>query len=292
MKTNPSALSRREFVRRAAATLGAAGLGSVAGCAPRPGVPVGRRHDVPLGVQLYSVRHEAEADLPGTLSRLAGMNFQGVEFADYFGRSAAQLRALLDERGLRCCGSHIYIRDLLGAEFDRTVEFNRTLGNPYLIIRWIEEDRRDSRESFMRTAQLFNQIAARLEPHGIRLGYHNHDYIFQTFEGETLWDILAANTRDDFILQLDTGHAAGYGKDVAELIRRHPGRTASMHIKPHSAARPAAVVGEDDINWPEVVHLAETVGGIEWYILEYEIEGVPPLQALEASLAHFRGLVR
>jgi sugar phosphate isomerase/epimerase len=283
-------LSRRNFLLRAAGALGAAGL---AACAtPAAGRAGARRTAVPLGVQLYSVRHEATADLPGTLSRLADMGFEGVEFAEYFGRSSAQLRALLDERGLRCCGSHIYIRDLLGDEFDRTVEFNRTLGNPYLIFRWIEEDRRDSRASFMRTVELFNGISERLEPHGMRVGYHNHDYIFRTFDGETLWDVLARNTRPEFILQLDTGHAAGFGKDPVELLRRHPGRHASMHIKPHSRARPAAFIGDDEIPWPEVVRLAETMGGIEWYILEYEVEGVPPLQALDASLAHFRGLVR
>jgi hypothetical protein len=35
---------------------------------------------------------------------------------------------------------------------------------------------------------------------------------------------------------------------------------------------------------------AETKGGLEWYIIEYEIEGVPPVEALKANLELFRKL--
>jgi sugar phosphate isomerase/epimerase len=230
--------------------------------------------------------------MPGTLDRLAEIGFDGVEFADYFGRSASELRGMLDQRGLLCCGTHVYMEDLEGDQFTGTVDFARTLGAEYLIVRWIPEERRDSRESFAQTVQWFNEIAERLEPHDMRVGYHSHDFIFRTLNDETLWDTLARNTRDDVVLQLDTGPATLMGKDVVELIRRYPGRTATMHVKAYSEARPAAVLGEDQIDWDGVAEAAESVGGIEWYILEYEIEGVPPLDALEASLANFRQITR
>ena len=35
---------------------------------------------------------------------------------------------------------------------------------------------------------------------------------------------------------------------------------------------------------------AESVGGLEWYIIEYEREGVPPLESLKANLESFRKL--
>ena len=49
-------------------------------------------------------------------------------------------------------------------------------------------------------------------------------------------------------------------------------------------------LGADDLDWPAIMTAAETVGGIEWYIIEYEKEGVPPLESLKANLALFKKL--
>jgi hypothetical protein len=35
---------------------------------------------------------------------------------------------------------------------------------------------------------------------------------------------------------------------------------------------------------------SETGGGIEWYIIEYEREGVPPMESLKANLDSFKKL--
>lgn len=287
MKIGTRRFTRREFVNRSAGALGLAMTGGLVGCARDPRLEAGQTR-IPVGVQLYSVRHQFPQDMPGTLDRLAEMGFEGVEFADYFDRSAAELRGMLDQRGLLCCGTHVYMEDLEGDRFTETVDFAETIGAEYLIVRWLPEERRESPAAFARTVQWFNDTAERLEPHGMRVGYHSHDFIFRTMNGETLWDTLARNTRDDVVLQLDTGPATLMGQDVVELLRRHPGRTATMHVKAYSTAEPAAVIGEDEIDWTNVVEVAEGVGGIEWYILEYEIEGVPPLDALEASIANFR----
>lgn len=280
-------IHRRDFLKISGASLAVTALATLPGC--RSAVA---RQTVPLGVQLYSVRHELERDFDGTLARLAEMGFEGVEFADYYGRSAEELRASLDAHGLRCCGTHIFIEDMWPESLEETVAFNRTLGNEYLIVRWLDEEMRDSRETFMETVGMFNQIASDLEPHGMRVGYHNHDYIFETFDGEMLWDILAENTRPDVMLQLDTGHAARFGLDPVDLINRHPGRTVTMHAKPYSATNEAAFLGEDELDWQGIVSAAEDTGGVEWYILEYEVEGIDPLEALEASVNAFRPIAR
>jgi len=223
--------------------------------------------------------------MPGVLASLAEMGFEGVEFADYFGRSAAELRSMLDDHGLRCCGTHIYMDDMLGDKLEPTVAFNKTLGNEYLIVRWLQEPQRATRDAFMKTVENFNEIAENLKPHGLRVGYHNHDYIFKTFGDETLWDILGDHTSEDVVMQLDTGNASVVpGVDVVELIKRHPGRTVSMHVKPFSTQKPDAFLGDDELDWPQILDLAESIGGIEWYIVEYERPAYPPLEALKANL--------
>jgi sugar phosphate isomerase/epimerase len=93
------------------------------------------------------------------------------------------------------------------------------------------------------------------------------------------------------MLQFDTGNASEMeGVTPQALIRRNAGRTISIHVKPFSKKDPNAFLGADDLDWRAIMTAAETVGGIEWYIIEYEKEGVPPLESLKANLAQFRKL--
>lgn len=247
---------------------------------------------IPIGVQLYCVRHELADDFDGTMAAVAEIGFEGVEFADYFGRSAKELRKSLDDNGLKCCGTHIVLPDMLGDKLKETVEFNLTLGNPYLIVRWLDQSFRSSPEAFDKTVGLFNEVAENLKPHGLRVGYHNHDYIFERFNGKFLWDILGDGTSKNVILQLDTGNAmVQSGVDVVQLLKRHPGRTATIHIKPYSSEKPDAYLGDDELDWPAIIKLCESSAGTEWYIIEYEVEGIPPLQALEDNYLRFKKLL-
>ena len=279
-----SSVSRRRFLELSAGAFALASVGGLAGC----GGSGGGDGQTPIGVQLYSVRHDLKEDFEGTIAALAEMGFQGVEFANYFGRSAEELRSILDDNGLECCGTHIMMEALQGDAFEETVEFSKTLGNDYFIVRWIPQGQRSDPDTFMETVDQFNQIGERLNPHGMQIGYHNHDYIFETFDGEVMWDLLAENTRDDVILQLDTGHAASIGKDPVELLKRHPGRTTTLHAKPYSSAKEDAVIGADDLDWEQIIQTAEEVGGTEWHILEYEVQGVSATKALDQCLTNFR----
>ena len=96
---------------------------------------------VPIGLQLYAVREECAKDLAKTLATVAGMGYAGVEFAGYHNRSAAELRKLLDANGLKCCGTHTGLDTLLGDALPRTVEFNQQLGNRYLIVPWVPDEK-------------------------------------------------------------------------------------------------------------------------------------------------------
>src|ERR1051325_10221058 len=84
---------------------------------------------IPIALQLYSVRHDCAQDLPGTLKAVARMGYEGVEFAGYYGRSAQELRTMLDDLGLKCAGTHTPIPTVLPDQMESTAEFARTLGH-------------------------------------------------------------------------------------------------------------------------------------------------------------------
>ncbi len=239
---------------------------------------------IPIALQLYSVRNDCEGDLPGTLKAVADMGYEGVEFAGYYGRRAQELRTMLDDLGLKVAGTHIGLDTLLGEQFEHTVEFNKTIGNVNLVVPGLAEERRNSAQAWRETAGVFNEIAERLKPLGMRTGYHNHAVEFTPMDGELPWDIFFGNTRQDVIMQVDLGNALHGGADPVPFLEKYPGRAITVHLKEYSATNDKALIGEGDVRWHEVFTLCETTGDTEWYIVEQESYAFPPLECVDRCL--------
>src|ERR1019366_4576978 len=88
---------------------------------------------IPVGVEMYSVRNECKANFPGTIEAVAKIGYKGVEFAGYWGRSAKEIRKMVDDNGLVTCGTHTQYADLQPDKIDATIEFNQILCNKFVI---------------------------------------------------------------------------------------------------------------------------------------------------------------
>jgi len=281
-------MSKSTATRREVLRLGGAAAASVL-LAPAARAATWKK--VPIATQLWCVRKELATDIPGTLSALGAMGYEAVELENAFGKSGAEWRKHLDTAGLRACGFHHRLSELQGDKLAESVAFNQAIGNRNLVIRSLPPGVYESAELLKTTAAAVNEVAERLRPRRMRVGYHNHTTDFNRIDGEYWWNRFADQTSKDVMLQFDTGNASEMeGVTPQALIRRNPGRTVSMHVKPFSKKDPNAYLGADELDWPAIMAAAETVGGIEWYIIEYEKEGVPPLEALKANLALFKKL--
>jgi sugar phosphate isomerase/epimerase len=266
-------VSRRDFIRLGAA--GAAAL-CVGRFAPLAWAAAGKK--IPVALQLYSVRDDCDKDLPKTLEAVAKMGYVGVEFAGYYGRDAKALRELLDANGLVCCGTHTGIDTLLGDALKKTVEFHQTLGNKFLICPGLPGEYTKSHQAWLDTAKVFNEIAAKAKADGMRVGYHNHSAEFKPMDGEAPWDTLFSNTKPEVVMQLDTGNAMGGGGDPVAILKKYPGRAATVHLKEHGGS---GDFGDGDMKWKEVFNLCETTGGTAWYIIEQESGKGAPLDCVQ-----------
>ncbi len=270
-----SAVTRREFL----GTVGAVGVTLGLGVAPLARAAASTK--IPVGLQLYSVREQCTADLPGTLIAVSKIGYRAVEFAGYYGRSATELRKLLDDNGLVACGTHTPYESVQGDKLKETVEFNRTIGNKFLIVPWMNEAK--SRQEWLDRAKLFNEIADQLKPEGMWVGYHAHQHDFKQIEGVTAWDLFFGNTKAEVIMQLDTSNCCEGGADPVAVLKKYPGRARSIHIKAFGGG-PDAVIGEDKVDWPAVFSFCETKGKTQWYVLEHE-SSKDPLDAVRRSYA-------
>lgn len=279
-------ITKREFLKLSVSGV----LAACAGCKPLAEFSKKEKNKnrIPVGVQLYSVRHECEKDLPGTIQAVAKMGYEGVEFAGYYGRDAKTLKMLLDDAGLLCCGTHTGIDTLLGDELQKTIEFNTTIGNKFLIVPGLPENYRRSRKDWQATADLFNELAEKVKPHGMQVGYHNHSIEFTPLDGELPWDTFFGRTKKEVIMQFDTGNAMGGGGDPVVFLTRYPGRATTVHLKAFSKAKPNAIIGDDELPWQTIFELCETIGRTQWYIVEYESDAYPPLVSIEKCLETLR----
>jgi len=273
-----SALNRREF-------LCAVGLaGAALSVAPLAQAAPGKK--IPIGLQLYSLREQCKSDLPGMLAAVSKIGYRGVEFAGYHGRSAKELRKLLDDNNLVACGTHTPYDSILPDKLDETVEFNRTLGNRFLIVPWMSEAK--SKQEWLDRAKLFNDVAGKVKAHGMWVGYHAHAHDFKQIEGVSAWDLFFGNTKPTVVMPLDTSNCLAGGADPVAVLNRYPGREQTIHLKAHGGG-PDAVIGEDKVDWKSVFAFCERKGKTQWYIVEHE-SSKDPLDAVKRCYEGLRKL--
>ena len=282
MKTKT--LSRRQFLKTSAAAAAVAATPST----DLFGADSYGGNQIPFALQLYSVRNECAKDLVGTVTAVAKMGYKAVEFAGYHNRDAKSLRKLLDDVGLKCCGTHLSLDTLLGDNLPKTIEFNQTLGNKFLIVASLPAKYTKTRQGWLEAADHFNEVADKAKPQGMRVGYHNHSIEFTPLDGELPWDTFFNRAKKEVVIQFDTGNGVAQGGDPMVFLKKHPGRVASVHVKPYSKAKPNALIGDDELPWKEIFRICETTAGVQWYIIEYESDAYPPLVSVEKTLEVMR----
>lgn len=278
MQLSKPSISRRDFVTSAA--VGAAAL-------LQPQLQAKRR--IPVAVQLHSIREDCQRDLPGSLAAVAKMGYDGVEFAEKYGRSAQELRKMLDDLNLKAFSAHVKLTTLLGDELEKTIEFNNTLGNPRLTVSSLPATK--TIQPWYEVARQFNAIAEKLKKHQMRVGFHNHANELELIEGRRPWDVFLDNTSQEVTMQMHLNHFPGHGLDIVDYIKRYPGRARLTHLNDYSPGK-SVLLGEGVIEWNKVFHAFETIGGIECYIVEQEHYSGPLtlMECQDRCLQNFRKL--
>jgi sugar phosphate isomerase/epimerase len=252
-----------------------------------------RGGQIPVGLELYSVRDDLARDLFGTVRAVAKMGYQVVEFyAPYYDWTpdyARQVRKLLDDLGVRCNSTHNGTVALTTAGLPKAIELNRILGAKFIV--WASAGDVTSLDGWKAVAGQLAQAAETLRPLGLRAGYHNHQLEFTPLDGKRPLEVIAAGTPQDVMLQLDVGTCIEAGSDPVAWIEANPGRIHSIHCKDWGRSQKyRALFGEGDAPWAAIFKAAESAGGVEYYLIEQEESALPALEAVERCLANWKKL--
>lgn len=230
---------------------------------------------IPIGLELYSVREALKQDPEGTVRAVAQLGYQCVEFySPYFEWTDAQaksMRKLMDDLGIRCYSTHNGEQHFSAQNINHARDLNLILGTKYMVM--ASSNPKPGVDGWKAVAAELNNAADVLAPSGLKPGYHNHQPEFKVVDGVRPIEILAKNTKPEVMLQLDVGTCLNSGGDPVAWIRSQPGRIHSLHLKDWSSD-PAkgyqVLFGEGDAKWKGIFAAAESVGGVEYYLLEQE----------------------
>jgi sugar phosphate isomerase/epimerase len=278
--------SRRDFL----ATVGAA-LGATAFRFPSfaPAIEADRLSRI--GIQLYTVRSLTKDDLDGTLAKIAQIGYKEVEFAGYFNRTPAQIRALLVANKLASPSTHIGIPPTDDA-WKKFVDDAKDMGHEWIVAPWLDANLRKTSDDWFRVADRFNQLATIAQKGGLKFAYHNHDFEFAKVGDATGLDVLISKTDPKLVdFEMDIYWVVKGGGDPLDFIARYPGRFPLMHVKDATAApaRAMADVGKGTIDFAKIF-AQQNKSGMRHAFVEHDSPGPDPLASARNSYQYLASL--
>lgn len=242
--------------------------------------------NLPVALQLYSVRDEMEKDFIGTLKKVAGIGYKGVEFAGFGDISAVRLKEVLDELGLIPVGSHTDI-NMLSEKLDDVIEYNLTLANKYIVCPC---SKFDSKEDIARSSELHNKIGEKIRASGLEFLYHNHSNEFKKYDGEYVMDILLNSVKPgNMSAEIDSGWVFYAGIDPADYIKSNKGRCPLIHIKDFTSIENNnfTEIGRGIVD-VKAIAAAAVEAGSKWLIVEQDECNIPSLESVRISFENMK----
>ena len=210
------------------------------------------------GIQMYSLRTVAGADLKGALETVAKIGYKGVEFAGFFGNDAETVRSWVEELGLEVYSTHTGVKELTPETIDETIKYHKTLGNKLIIIPGFSAK---TREDFDAVIDTINYAQPILEKEGIKLAFHNHYKEFSlTDYGALILKEFIEKTNINF--QLDTFWTFYAGKDPLAVMDelKAMGRLVSIHLKDGLKDKTGRSLGQGEAPVEKVLDKAIAMG--------------------------------
>jgi len=238
-----------------------------------------------MGLEIYTLRREAEHDLPATLALIRSFGFNEVEVSGLYGHSAAEFRQLLDKNNLKAT-SMITEHDRLAREIDSVAADAHTLGADFVVCGTIPHKKKHLvDEECIRAAEDLNRWGEKLLGGGLHCCYHTHGIEFDRSADGTVFDTLARNCDEKFInFEMDIFWIVYAYQDPVKLLHQYPGRFPLMHVKdirngtvlggsPGDVLEEASVpLGQGLVNIPAALRAAQETGVRHYYIEDEAVD--------------------
>ena len=292
-------VSRRTFLFELAAMgVGTSVLASCAGSGSTAGVSTAARASTGagananmIGIQMYTVRDQLQADFEGTVTKIAQIGYRNLEFAGYYNRTPEQVRALLDRLQIVSRSSHIGA-PLMRQDPAAQIKIAKTIGQDYITLPSYNFGN-EGLAGWRKGVAEFNQWGAMCRDAGLKLAYHNHAAEFAPLEGTTGYDVLVKETDPKLVdFELDLYWAKFADQDPLALFAKYPGRFAMWHVKDMAVTgtqKGMTPVGKGTIDFKSIFAQARQ-SGMKYFFVEHDTAAQYPGGSLASAQASYEYL--
>jgi sugar phosphate isomerase/epimerase len=280
----------KQLICFALALIGLFALAYSIDSADQRSIGIGPSFKGPVGLQLYSLRDQFAKDVGGTLDQVKRFGIKYVETAGTYGVTPEKFREELDARGLKAVSGH-FGWDQCRDHIEDVARDAKTLGLQYVGCAWIPHKDPFDEATCREAIGVFNRAGEALAKHGLKFFYHTHGYEFQRYGDGTLFDLMMAETKPEFVhYQMDVFWIVHPGQDPVKLLDKYGSRFELMHIKDMKKGTPTGVMtghadvttnvplGDGILDWPGIFRAAKRAG-VKWYFIEDEsptsVEQIP-----------------
>ncbi|MFC2146970.1 sugar phosphate isomerase/epimerase family protein [Bacteroidota bacterium] len=275
--------SRRDFLLRSTAF--------TAGSLLLPSFTYAPNKSQNFGVQLYSFRNEMAKDAITTLKQIASLGFKEIETArsqkgHYYGLGPAEMKSVCDDLDMNLKSGHVHLDD----KWQQTMEEAVESGQEYLICSSMPSEGQNV-DNYKKVAEEFNKAGEACQKLGLKFGYHNHEYEFETENNQVLYDVLLSNTEADLVyMELDLGWVVVAGKDPLDYFKKYPGRFPLWHLKDMDMNKKESTeFGKGGLDIPSMM-AHKKASGVKHIFLEQEEYASNPLESMKHNMAYLKNL--
>lgn len=281
-----TAISRREFFTKAAASTAAVGF-LATNAAETQAKPLG----LPIGSQTYPHRALLKQDFPALLKQFVELGIQRVELCSPFGyaefsglSNGKEVKKILTDHGLKCESCHFSMKELRQSQ-EASIAWAKDVGITQMLTATLGAGNNPTMDVVKRAADEYNKIAAVAAKAGIQQGLHNEGFEVSSVDGKRTYDILMELLDPKLVKFQFQMSTIRNGFDAAEYFTKYPGRFISMHLQDwNPETKTLVAVGKGSIDWKKVFTAARK-GGVKNYFVEQNMEltkdGVTYLKTLK-----------
>lgn len=245
--------------------------------------------NIPVAIQMYTLRNESEQDFAGTLKKVAELGFDGVEFAGYGGLTAKEVKALLDELGLKAASSHVPL-DQLENNLAGVIEDMKILGSKFVVCPFLMPDRRNEQD-YKALISFLNEAGETCQREGITLCYHNHDFELENLsDGRKALEAIFDDTKaENLQAELDIYWLTKAGEQPVEWMNHYKNRTPLIHLKDMTMDEEKffAELGTGGVDLEAVLNIGEE-SGVKWWVVEQDMSRRTPFESIEISINYLK----
>lgn len=243
---------------------------------------------VPVGIQLYTLREEAAADLPAVLERLGRIGYVGVEPAGFHGLSPREFRRLVEAAGMTVSSSHIPAP--IGESADEILDAQQEIGVEDVVIAFMPPDRFADRDQIYVTADQMNRAHQNVKARGMRLGYHNHNWEFSTrIDDQPAHTILFEQLDPEIFAEIDVYWAQVGGANPVQVVSQLGSRARLLHMKDGPADQPKSAMTAAGSGAVDLAGVAAAAENAAWHIVELDRCATDMFEAVEQSYRYLVG---